>query len=69
MSPTCAGNVMESRPVEGFGWGPIVSQLAATATNTEAVHETLADFLPHDRYFRFNPEIENISTDEVRPDG
>jgi hypothetical protein len=46
------GNVVESKPVEGFGWAPIFNQLINSATNTEAVHDSLADFLPSDRYFR-----------------
>ena len=60
------GNPLESQPVEGFGWAPIFNQLINSATNTEAVHDSLADFLPSDRYFRFNPSIENMSIDEVR---
>jgi hypothetical protein len=32
------------------------------------VHDSLADFLPSDRYFRFNPVIENMSIDEIRPE-
>ena len=60
------GNPVDSKPLEGFGWAPIVNQLINSATNTEAVHDTLADFLPADRYFRFNPIIENISIDEIR---
>jgi len=62
------GNPVESKPLEGFGWAPIVNQLINSATNTEAVHDTLTDFLPADRYFRFNPTIENISIDETRPE-
>lgn len=44
--------MVESKPVEGFGWAPIFNQLINSATNTEAVHDSLADFLPSDRYFR-----------------
>ncbi|KAM3571763.1 hypothetical protein VYU27_006205 [Nannochloropsis oceanica] len=62
------GNVLESQPVEGFGWAPIFNQLINSATNTEAVHDSLADFLPQDRYYRFNPNIENMSIDEIRPE-
>lgn len=60
------GNPLEAQPVEGFGWAPIFNQLINSATNTEAVHDSLADFLPSDRYFRFNPCIESMGIDEVR---
>lgn len=46
------GNVLESKPVENYGWTPIVNQLINSATSTEGVHDALADFLPPDRYFR-----------------
>ncbi|TFJ83116.1 hypothetical protein NSK_005585 [Nannochloropsis salina CCMP1776] len=62
------GNVLEPQPVEGFGWAPIFNQIINSATNTEAVHDSLADFLPQDRYYRFNPNIENVSIDEIRPE-
>ena len=63
------GNPLEAQPVEGFGWAPIFNQLINSATNTEAVHDSLADFLPSDRYFRFNPSIESMGIDEVRAIG
>ncbi|CBZ53376.1 hypothetical protein NCLIV_031630 [Neospora caninum Liverpool] len=49
------------------GWETLLAQLANCATNTEAVHDLLADLLPPSVYFRFNPDIGgNWSIDETR---
>ena len=36
----------------------MVNQLVASSTETEDVHNMLMDFLPADRYFRFNPQMD-----------
>jgi hypothetical protein len=37
-----------------MGWDTIVNNLISTSTDTEDVHALLLDFLPPDKYFRFN---------------
>ena len=41
-----------------MGWDLLVNQLVASSTDTEDVHAMLLDFLPEDKYFRFNPRME-----------
>jgi len=41
-----------------MGWDLLVNQLVASSTETEDVHNMLMDFLPADRYFRFNPQMD-----------
>ena len=42
-----------------------MNQLIASSTDTEDVHALLTDFLPPDKYFRFNPLLsENMPIDE-----
>ena len=48
-----------------WGWDALVNKLIATSVDTEDVHALLNDFLPPDKYFRFNPNLEdNLAIDE-----
>jgi hypothetical protein len=48
-----------------MGWDLLVNHIIATSVDTEDVHSLLADFLPADKYFRFNPPTSiNIPIDE-----
>ena len=40
---------------QSLGWDLLVNQIVASTTDTEDVHSMLMDFLPADKYFRFNP--------------
>ena len=40
---------------QSLGWDLLVNQIVASTTDTEDVHAMLMDFLPEDKYFRFNP--------------
>ena len=52
-----------------MGWGLLVNNLVATATDTEDTHALLQDILPRNKYFRFNPMlIENWGIDEKNKD-
>ena len=49
-----------------MGWDLLVNHLVASSVDTEDVHCLLADFLPPDKYFRFNPPLaSNIPIDEL----
>jgi hypothetical protein len=51
--------------LRSMGWDLLVNQLIASTTDTEDVHALLNDFLPRDKYFRFNPVLrDNIAIDE-----
>lgn len=50
--------------LQSMGWDVLVNQLVASSTDTEDVHALLRDFLPPDKYFRFNP----VLPDAVRID-
>lgn len=48
-----------------MGWDLLVSHIIASSVDTEDVHSLLADFLPPDKYFRFNPPLlTNIAIDD-----
>uniref|UniRef100_A0A7S3G0G6 PNPLA domain-containing protein n=1 Tax=Palpitomonas bilix TaxID=652834 RepID=A0A7S3G0G6_9EUKA len=51
-----------------FGWTDILRTIVNSATNTEGVHQTLQDLLPEKTYYRFNPVIDEIPLDEIRPE-
>jgi len=40
-----------------MGWDFLVNQIVSSATDAEDVHALLSDFLPPDKYFRFNPML------------
>lgn len=51
--------------LRSMGWNLLVNQLVASTTDTEDVHSLLVDFLPKDKYFRFNPAMkESFAIDE-----
>eukprot|EP01036_Dinobryon_divergens_P024861 gene24861-33349_t len=51
--------------LQSMGWDLLVNNLIASSTNTEDVHALLVDFLPKDKYFRFNPQLRsNLAIDE-----
>ena len=55
----------QTNNVQSMGWDTLVTQLVASATETEDVHNVLKDFLPNDKYFRFNPILPtNLAIDE-----
>lgn len=57
--------VDQKRNLQSMGWDMLVNQLIASTTDTEDVHALLNDFLPRDKYFRFNPILpENTAIDE-----
>lgn len=43
-----------------MGWEVLVNQLIASSTDTEDVHALLHNFLPPEKYFRFNPILPDI---------
>ena len=43
-----------------MGWDLLVNQLIASSTDTEDVHALLNDFLPEEKYFRFNPLLQDL---------
>ena len=48
----------------GMGWDQLTSLIMASTTDTEDVDALLQDFLSPDKYFRFNPILqENIGID------
>ena len=57
-------NIQESSSTEGMGWDLLSSVIINSSTDTEDVDRLLMDFLPPDRYFRFNPTLEdNVGID------
>lgn len=53
------------RKVDSLGWNVLVDNLIASSTDTEDVHKLLADLLPEEQYFRFNPLLrDNLAIDE-----
>jgi hypothetical protein len=51
--------------MESMGWDLLVNNLVASSTDTEDIHSLLVDFLPNDKYFRFNTKIQgNLAIDE-----
>ena len=53
-------------PIQSMGWDLLVNQIIASSTDTEDVHSVLIDFLPPDKYFRFNPTLPtNLAIDET----
>ena len=50
-----------------MGWNDVINSIVDSAVGTENVHHILEDVLPPEVYFRFNPEIDVMGIDEVRP--
>lgn len=51
--------------VKSMGWDLLTNHIIATAVDTEDVHALLNDFLPPDKYFRFQPVLQdNLAIDE-----
>lgn len=51
--------------LKSIGWDKLINQLVASTTDTEDVHSLLVDFLPRDKYYRFNPMLTtNFAIDE-----
>merc|ERR1711871_903137 len=58
-----------SGDMKSMNWNVLVSQIVASATGSEDVHNLLRDFLSTDQYFRFNPLLdESIAIDEKSKD-
>lgn len=54
---------------QSMGWDLLVNQIVASTTDTEDVHSLLMDFLPPDKYFRFNPILADaMPIDELNKD-
>ena len=49
-----------SSSARSMGWDVLVNQLIASSTDTEDVHALLHNFLPPEKYFRFNPILPDI---------
>lgn len=59
------GYYSQNSNVQTMGWDLLVSHIIATSVDTEDVHSLLADFLPPDKYFRFNPPLlTNVAIDD-----
>lgn len=59
------GYYSQNNNVQTMGWDLLVSHIIATSVDTEDVHSLLADFLPPDKYFRFNPPLAtNVAIDD-----
>ena len=43
-----------------MGWDTLVNKIVASSTDTEDVHALLRDFLPPDKYYRFNPLLPDV---------
>lgn len=54
------GYYNKNEKLRSMGWDLLVSQLIASSTDTEDVHALLKDFLPEDKYFRFNPLLQDL---------
>jgi len=52
------GYCNEESAVQSMGWDMLVNKLISSSTDTEDVHALLVDFLPPEKYFRFNPALE-----------
>ena len=50
----------KNEKLRSMGWDLLVSQLIASSTDTEDVHALLKDFLPEEKYFRFNPLLQDL---------
>ena len=53
------GTFFQTTNVTSMGWDLLVGTLIASSTDTEDTHLLLADFLPTDMYYRFNPTMQN----------
>lgn len=49
-----------------MGWDLLVNQLIASSTDTEDVHSLLSNFLPPDKYFRLNPNMQGTMAIDER---
>ena len=59
------GYFEESTTSQSMGWDVLMNHLIASSTDTEDVDKLLQDFLPPDKYFRFNPVLSgNLAIDE-----
>ena len=61
-------SVEKSKTFPWIGKNSILQHLINGATNTEAIQDVLADFLPNNTYYRFNPDIEPLPIDETNLD-
>ena len=58
------GLYSEGSNIQAMGWDMLVNHIIATSVSTEDVHVLLTDFLPPEKYFRFNPMLqENVPID------
>ena len=54
------GYYNKNEKLRTMGWDLLVNQLIASSTDTEDVHALLNDFLPYEKYYRFNPLLQDI---------
>ena len=54
------GYYNKNEKLRTMGWDLLVNQLIASSTDTEDVHALLNDFLPSEKYYRFNPLLQDI---------
>jgi len=54
------GYFNQNSNVQSMGWDLLVNQLIASSTDTEDVHALLVDFLPPDKYFRLNAQLQDL---------
>ncbi|KAK2195880.1 bifunctional Acyl transferase-acyl hydrolase-lysophospholipase/Patatin-like phospholipase domain/Armadillo-like helical/Armadillo-type fold [Babesia duncani] len=57
----------EGSDSKSMGVDKMINQLINAATNTDIVHRALENFMPSNRYFRFDPPIPLVRFDETDP--
>lgn len=59
------GYLTKATTTSSMGWDLLVNQIVASTTDTEDVHSLLMDFLPPEKYYRFNPILPEMYAIDV----